>query len=176
MGRPSLPCLMASTLHRICWLSNLQLCQDNAPEGCPCSSKDSKRNEIMPGIVSPMNDIAIQVGGAKAGRRLSRKMTTNSTTWSLVMSANSATASIVRRWRSRKSHGSLRHTHGQKCPRASLPCSRSVTSLAARATRSGSGSKRTPRSFSDVVDNRFAQRMRQSYQSRGATSSRNSTI
>jgi hypothetical protein len=37
------------------------------------------------------NDMAVQVGGAKAGRRLSTKITMNSTTVIFVMSANSVT-------------------------------------------------------------------------------------
>jgi hypothetical protein len=47
----------------------------------------------MSGIVSPMNDIAVHVGGAKAGRRLSRKTIMNSKTVILVKSANPITAS-----------------------------------------------------------------------------------
>jgi len=98
---------MASTLHRVCWLSNLcrTIARDNfasimRPKVAAAAATTASEMKSMPGIVSPMNDMAVQVGGAKAGRRLSKKMTTNSTTWILVMSINSATAGIVRRWRS----------------------------------------------------------------------------
>jgi len=98
---------MASTLHRVCWLSNLcrTIARDNfanvmRPKVAAAAATTASEMKSMPGIVSPMNDMAVQVGGAKAGRRLSKKMTTNSTTWILVMSMNSATASIVKRWRS----------------------------------------------------------------------------
>ena len=51
------------------------------------------QKKLMSGIVSPMNDIAVHVGGAKAGRRLSRKTMMNSKTVILVKSANPITAS-----------------------------------------------------------------------------------
>jgi hypothetical protein len=44
------------------------------------------------GIVSPMNDIAVHVGGAKAGKRLSKKTTPNSKMLNLIGSLNPATA------------------------------------------------------------------------------------
>jgi hypothetical protein len=54
--------------------------------------------KLIPGIVSPMNDIAVQVGGAKAGKRLSTKTTPNSKMLNLIGSLNPATANMHGRY------------------------------------------------------------------------------
>src|SRR6516225_3159415 len=91
-----MPRLTASTLHRVCSLNNLcrTIARDNfanvmRPKVAALAATTASETKLMLGIVRPMNDMAVQVGGAKAGRRLSTKITMNSATVIFVMSVNS---------------------------------------------------------------------------------------
>src|SRR5262249_5575536 len=93
---------MASTLHRVCSLSNFRrtITRDNfanvmRPKVAAAAATTASKTKSMLGIVRPMNDMAVQVGGAKAGSRFSTKIAMNSTTVIFVTSLNSATASLT---------------------------------------------------------------------------------
>src|SRR3974377_498311 len=93
---------MASMLSRVCSLNNLcrTITRDNfanvmRPRVAAVAAMTASETKVMSGTARPMNDMAVHVGGAKAGSRFSTKITMNSKTMILVVSPNSAT---VGRW------------------------------------------------------------------------------
>jgi hypothetical protein len=62
------------------------------PEAAAVAATKAVKKVFISGTVSPMNDIAIQVGGAKAGKTLSVKMTMNSSALIFVKSVKLPTA------------------------------------------------------------------------------------
>src|SRR6516164_10574889 len=100
-GRPSIPCFMASMLSRVCSLNNLcrTITRDNfanvmRPKVAAVAATTASEAKFMLGTVRPMNDMAVHVGAAKAGRRLSTKITMNSKTIISVVSPNSITVDL----------------------------------------------------------------------------------
>jgi hypothetical protein len=89
---------MVSTLRRASSLSNLRRtsARDNfantmRPKVAAIAATTDSKIKLLFGIVRPMNDIVVHVGGAKAGKTLSTKTTKKSTTAIL----SSVTAKII---------------------------------------------------------------------------------